>query len=212
VSRLRALDALSAYDRVYRFWYRLDSPAAAVPPLLLVEVRRSHRSLTLGDGTPVRLFDRIGVLHLDNERVATLHDGRRSPPAVGLEFRRQFLASLQNLALLSLPPGRLAGVCAFTAVTIFHHGLVRAGFEVEPNGLVWPASVGAYQRALLASLHPSGRSRLVRLGGTRAERLWISRERLLARYGLPADGTADGDPTSWPATRAAAGRLGRRAR
>ena len=202
MSPRRALDALSVYDRVYRFWYRLDSPAAAVPPLLLVEIRRNYRWRTLGDGTTVPRFGRIGVLHLNNERVAALHAGRPSPLAVGFEFRRQFLASLETLARLSAPGGRLAGVCAFTAVTIFHHALVRAGFGIEPGGLVWRASAGAYQRALLASLHPSGNSRLVGLGAARAERLWITREELLTRYGP--------EPAGWRAERdAGAARVGR---
>jgi hypothetical protein len=47
--------------------------------------------------------------------------------------------------------------------------------------------VTGYQRALLASLRPAGP---VRLGGAtyrHAQRLWISREKLLTRYGpLPA--------------------------
>jgi hypothetical protein len=171
---------------VYRYWCGLDTPRASVPPVLLVQVRRSDRSLTLADRSTVRRGDRIGTLHLDNERVMALHTGRPTPMALGLEFRRQVLASLHALALLCRPGSRLAQIQAFTAVTIFHRGLARVGFQVEPNGLAWPRPVGAYQRALLASLHPSGRPRLVHLGSGRAERLWISRERLLALYLSPA--------------------------
>jgi hypothetical protein len=42
-------------------------------------------------------------------------------------------------------------VVAYTAVTISHHGLARAGFEVEKGGVAFAALVGAYQRAPLAS-------------------------------------------------------------
>jgi hypothetical protein len=48
-----------------------------------------------------------------------------------------------------------------------------------------PYLTAAYQRALLAVLHPAGARRLRRLANTRAERLWLSRGRLLALYGAP---------------------------
>jgi len=38
-----------------------------------VEVRRSHRTLRLADGTIISHGDRIGVLHLNNDRVVDLH-------------------------------------------------------------------------------------------------------------------------------------------
>jgi hypothetical protein len=177
---------IAIYDRVYRYWCGLDTPRASVPPILLVQVHRSHRSLALADRSEVRRGDRVGTLHLNNERVAALHAGRPTPTALGLEFRRQFLASLHALAVLCGPAGRLAEVRAFTAVTIFHHSLTRVGFEIEPNGLAWPRCVGGYQRALLTSLHPSGQSRLAHLSSGRAERCWISRGRLLALYSSPA--------------------------
>jgi hypothetical protein len=142
--------------------------------------------VTLADRSEVRRGDRVGSLHLNNERVAALHAHCPTPAALGLEFRRQFLASLHALAVLCRPGNRLGEVQAFTAVTIFHHGLARVGFEIEPNGLAWPRWVGGYQRALLASLHPSGESRLIAPDSRRAERCWISRGRLLALYSSPA--------------------------
>ncbi len=54
---------------------------------------------------------------------------------------------------------------------------------MEDNAPAWPRLVAAYQRALLASLHPAGRVRLRGAAYQRARRLWISRENLLARYG-----------------------------
>jgi hypothetical protein len=127
--------AIAICDRVYRYWCGLDTPRATVPPLLLVQVHRSHRSVTLADRSEVRRGDRVGTLHLNNERVAALHADGLTPTALGLEFRRQFLASLHTLAVLCDPGSRLGEVQAFTAVTIFHHGLARSGFEIEPNGV-----------------------------------------------------------------------------
>ncbi len=162
-------------------WHGLDRPTAEVPPALRVETRRSYRTIHLADGTLVQRGEPIGVLHLDNTRIATIHDPGLSPMAVGLEFRRQLIESLESLAGEVRPGGRLADVAAFMAVTIFHHGLRRLGFDAEPDGLFWPRVTAAYQRALLASLHPDGVLRLARVGP--AARMCISRDRLLVLYG-----------------------------
>jgi hypothetical protein len=150
--------------------------------VLRVETRRSVVAVRLGGHTLVRSGERIGVLHLDNARVAALHEDGRPPMAVGLEFRRLLIESLGALAADARDGQRLAGLSAFTAVTIFHPGLRRLGFETQRNGLVWPRVTALYQRALLGSLHPDGVRRLHRAASTCAERLWISRDRLLALY------------------------------
>jgi hypothetical protein len=148
-----------------------------------VEVRRSRRTRTLADGTVLRRGESVGILHLDNGRVAALHheDGGCRP--VGLAFRRRFVASLEALAARATDGGDLAGVRAFAAVTIFG-GLERVGFaEAAGDGLRWVRCVAWYQRTLLATLHPAGAARPGLSSLTRARRLWISRERLLALHG-----------------------------
>lgn len=174
--------AIAVYDRVYRLSHGLESARSAVPPLLCVEVRRCHRDLLLPDSVRLRPRDRVGILHLNNEGVAAIHGNGRSPMAVGLEFRRQMRASLRTLAT-RVETGAFADVRAFAAVTIFHRLLRRLGFEIEPHGLWCPHLTGAYQRRLLAWLHPDGLTRLAHMATRRAERLWISRERLLVSYG-----------------------------
>lgn len=173
--------AVLTYDRLYRFFHHLDTPASEVGPVLRIELVCSLRARRLPDGMRVRPGDRIGALHLNNARIARLHEQERSPLSAGLEFRRQFFASLQALAALASPGGPLGGVRAFVATTILHDQLRRLGFEAEADGLVWPRLVAAYQRALLVSLHPG--ARLSRSSYRRARRLWVSRERLLARFG-----------------------------
>jgi len=189
-SRLPYYWAIVAYDRAYRFVHRLDTGQAAIGPALAIEVRRSRISRRLGDGTLVRRGDRIGILHLNNDFTVALHSDGLAPAAIGLEFRRRILTSLGALAILARPDERLADVRAFAATTIFHRGLTRLGFEVEPGGLAWPRLVAAYQRALLASLHPAGRRRLRRPAYQDARRLWISRAALLAHYGSTPSRTA----------------------
>lgn len=173
---------IAVCDWAYRLWHGLDRAPADVPPALRVDVRHHRRALVLGDGAAIRRGDRIGVLHMNNEQVVQLHVRSLTPMALGLEFRRQLFASLETLAILSRQGGRFQDIVAFTAVTIFHHGLARAGFEIEKDGVAFGPFTGAYQRALLASLHPAGRSRLLRLAEARPERLWISRGKLLALY------------------------------
>jgi len=70
--------------------------------------------------------------------------------------------------------------------TLSADALTALGFAPERDGLVWPGLVAAYQRALLATLHPGGGVRRGRPPWGRARRLWITREALLARYGYGA--------------------------
>ena len=182
---------IALYDRAYRLCRRLDTPSSEVGSTLLIEFRHAHRPIRLGDGTTIAPGDRIGVLHLNNDRVRALHVNGVSPMAVGVDFRRELIASLRALALLASPGGRAADAVAFAATTIFHHGLPRLGFDRDAVPPACPYLTTAYQRALLAVLHPAGAHRLLRLANTRAERLWLSRARLVALYGAPEHASRD---------------------
>jgi hypothetical protein len=74
-------------------------------------------------------------------------------------------------------PGRLMAPTKLRSLAI----LTRPG-----GGLMWPRLTAAYQRALLASLHPGGATRTLRLTTGRAERLWISSRTLRALDAAPA--------------------------
>ena len=174
--------AVMLYDRAYRAVHGLDRPPAQVGPALCVEVRRSRRARRLPDGTRVAGGDRIGVLHVNNARIAAVHVNGQPPLAIGLEFRRWLVTSLHELARLTADGGPLADVRAFYADTIFHRGLAHLGFRAERDGIVWPGLTAAYQHALMASLHPMGPLRFRRATHTRARRLWLTREELLSRY------------------------------
>jgi hypothetical protein len=178
-----SLHAIRAWDHVYRSWHDLDAPQARIGSVLRLEIRRSHRTVRLGDGEVVAVGARYGMLHLNNEALAALHQDASAPLAVGLRFRRELIDSLHALAMQVEPGGPLATLTAFAAITILHRGLARLGFERDRRRLAWPGITGAYQRALLASLHPLGARRLLRLAHCDAERLWMSRPRLLALYG-----------------------------
>ena len=175
--------AIPAYDWIYRVAHRLTAPVSEVGPVLRVEIRRSGWSLRLSDGTAIRRGDPVGFVHLNNDRVVALHSDGLSPISVGLEFRRRLIASLRALAALADADGRLAHLSAFAATTIFHEGLGRLGFETEADGLRWPKVVAAYQRALMASLHGDVPTGLHGSTYHHAERVWISRPKLIERYG-----------------------------
>ena len=175
---------LRGSDRAYRWLHGLSTPDAAVGPVLLVRITR-HRGppLTLADGTSVRRGDRIGDFHLDNERMAALHDGGRRSRWAGLAFRRAFHASLEALAKQTLAAPRYQGVRAFTTTTIFHEGTDLMGFEIRPLSRRFVARlVAAYERSLITHFHPLGRQRPGRFRFGEARQIWISREALVRRY------------------------------
>ena len=174
---------VALYDRVYRLCHRLDTPSSEIGSVLCIEFRCTRRALRLADGTLIAPGDPVGVLHMNNDGVRALYVNGGSPMTLGLVFRRQLIASLCALAARVEAGGRPAEAVAFAAITIFHHGLPRLGFERDPVPPAWSHLVGGYQRTLLAVLHPAGSDRIVRLANGRAERLWLSRARLLARYG-----------------------------
>ena len=165
-------------ERGLRWWRGVTDPAAQVGPVLAVVVRRNWRTVRLSDGTIVRPGERIGVVHVNNARIEALHQPGASPGRVGLQFRRQVVASLRELIRLSEPSQRLACVRAFCATTVFHGPLRRGGFErvVSDRPGSRLATLSFY--AVLAALHPQGLSPRHGAADRRVERVWISRERL----------------------------------
>jgi hypothetical protein len=175
---------IAVADRLYRRLNGLDHPRCQVGPVLRLKVRTSRRNVRLGDGTVVHRGDPIGALHLNNERVLGLHHECLPPTALGLEFRRRLLASLDELARLTDPGASLEHVVSFTATTVRHRGLGRLGFQPALGGSAGSAIIGAYQRAVCASLRPGERTRLdapIRRRA-RARQLWIPREELRTRF------------------------------
>ncbi len=187
--------AIAAYDRLYRWVNGLDQPGSLVGPVLRLKVRRSRRTVHLGDGSVVRRGERIGTIHLNNERVVALRADSPRSDVIGIVFRRQFLTSLGELGRLTDPGGPLAEVRAFSATTILHRGLGRLGFEPARKSSEGSAVIGAYQRALLASLRPARRARLDAAIRHRARELWISREALRARFRRSPHSTAAERPS-----------------
>jgi len=173
------------YDWSYRRLHRLDQPAARIEPVLSVQRCRRWRALRLADGTLLGRGATFGVLHLYNVRALALHGAGQNPAMIGFELRRLFLTSLRALAARATDGGPLARFEAYSVTTLFHHRLPILGFAPAPGDRpICRHVVSFYERALLSSLHPAGPARL-RSGARReARRLWISRQDLLARFGI----------------------------
>jgi len=184
---------LRCCDFAYRWLHGLTDPAAEAGPVLRVEVARYRGDpRTLADGTEIRPGDRIGILHLHNERVARLHGDGNNTSTAGLKFRRTFVASLRELARRLGESERYAGVKAFMAETIFHQGTRHVGFEILPlRGSARSRLVATYERVLVAHYHPLGRRRVRRLRVREARAIWISRNELLRRYGSESSVPSD---------------------
>jgi hypothetical protein len=175
---------LRCYDAFYRRLHGLTDPAAQLGEVLRVEAARYRGpAVMLADGTQVRRGDRIGVIHLNNERVARLHGDGSDTPTAGLKFRRAFVASLKELARQVAETDRYSGVKAFTAQTIFHQGTQRVGFEILPLARsVRTRLVAVYERSIMAHYHPLGYRRPGRPRVREARAIWISRNELRRRY------------------------------
>ena len=172
--------AVSVYDRAYRRVHRLDAPSAVVPPVLCVELRRSRRDFVLPDGVNVHRGDQIGMIHFDNRAVLAIHRATPRRTAVGIQLRRAIVASLNRLASECVADRRFGDVRAFCVVTIYDRLLRRLGFAVEEDAVWWPRLVAGYQRRLVSTLDPRGGRR--ERDAVRAERWWISRDRLIEQY------------------------------
>ncbi len=183
--------------RRLRIWEFSDDPDC----ILRVSINRSRLDAELADGTVVRRGDRIGLIHLWNERVPRI-------PTTGPDLEwarlasRSAVRSLRLLARYLLEAPDLDGIQAFggefgfvyTPVTLrFLH---RLGFEVfdprPPRGLwewiediamrIWPWLL----RRVFNPASLRGRT----LADMRRRPIWITRTTILRLYGpdaLPSD-------------------------
>lgn len=186
-----------AFDRRQRHRLHIREFSDDPDCILRVSISRSRLDAELADGTIVRRGDRIGLIHLWNERVPRI-------PATGPDLEwarvasRSAVRSLRLLARYLLETPDLDGIRAFggefgfvyTPATLrFLH---RLGFEVfdprPPRGLcewvediamrIWPWLLRRVFNP--ASLH--GRT----LADIRRRPIWITRTTILRLYGPDA--------------------------
>lgn len=149
----------------------------------------------LQDGTIIRTGDRVLEVHFRREalvpRTRGCHTARLAVLLLQLADR-----DVPRLARRLAEDPALREVRAAHALTLFHRGIRRYGFEVHP--MVDPAQpppgrwlaraaetwMTAWHRLLLARDHPQGRERVRGRGEVLVTRhVWVSRQALLRRYG-----------------------------
>ncbi len=172
------------YDKAYRWFHGVEDLPADDGGVVRIGVERYRgRQLTLSDGTSVRAGDPVGTIHFNNEAVAAIHKRTANPIRAGILILRAFEDSLETLAGLVKTCSPYREVKAFTATTIFYHGVERLGFEIfPPRSALFGRVVAAYERSLLARLHPLGASRARRKRFAEVRVIWISRAELYRRY------------------------------
>ncbi|MCD6289808.1 MAG: bacteriohopanetetrol glucosamine biosynthesis glycosyltransferase HpnI [Anaerolineae bacterium] len=207
-SQRRGLPALlekgiRSLDGLLRRCYHIHEFTEEEDCILRLALAKSGKEITLSDGTTIHRGDYVGELHLWNERVPPM------PPegpnlAWALAFQRQMERSLQCLATYVEAEPRFRHVKAFRGDLAFGSGdefdqLASAarhwGFDLldhrSPHGLTgrfvdfWHR---VYRWGLIWAFNP-GSLNSKRLSRLRPGEFWISRRKLLERYGTRQRGS-----------------------
>jgi hypothetical protein len=153
----------------------------------------------LSDGATVRAGDRVMELHFRREALLPLiQDG--DPRRVGLALLKLGDRDIPRLARALRDDPALRDVRALHALTLFHRGIGRWGFEVRPvdeplaeRWFTW------WHRLLMARDHPQGGAHIRQHQAKLVTRhVWASREALIRRYAADA---APGPPSRGPSGR-----------
>jgi hypothetical protein len=139
-------------------------------------------------GSVLRPGDTVLEIHFRREALAPLI-ATRDPARMGLELIKLGDRDIPRLALALETDPRLSSVRALHALTLFHRGIHRYGFEVHPvqewhlaRWFTW------WHRLVMARDHALGSARVAEhLDTLVTKHIWVSREAFLRRYG--ADGT-----------------------
>lgn len=152
--------------------------------------RHSGAELHLEDGTVIAPGELLMELHFRREALAPL--GKRPDPvSLGLSLIRLADREVPLLAhRLRTDPG-LSEIRAMHAISMFHRGIRRYGFEVLPlESRRQAAFLTWWQLKLLLRDHPAAADigRQIAAAGAREDNpwtvrhVWLSREALLRRY------------------------------
>ena len=142
-------------------------------------VRYRGAGHTFADGTAVTRGDKVGELHINNLRVAALHESRHA----GFRYRREVFRVLAALAKEVQTRPEYLALRAFGGPSLFWNEATLLGFEQWPVTRVAQWWNGAWERHLLARYHPAGRHRLAVGNRIESRQIWISRKTLIERWG-----------------------------
>ncbi|MBI3909864.1 MAG: hypothetical protein HY320_02910 [Armatimonadetes bacterium] len=157
------------------------------PEALLAMGSSKHwgRSVTLADGTVIRHGDPIAEFHFRRQALRLLDSGS-NPRPLGIGLYRLLKRDLPRLAAWVARDPRFADIRALHAISPFHYGAPRIGFEVMdlPTAFSgWCFTV--WQRGIMRRTHPRGAQRLTRHREEPvvSKQVWMSRARLMELWG-----------------------------
>jgi hypothetical protein len=180
-------DALPLCWRLFEGYFARTCGIESITPepdCLLAFNRVTYRGPELelhpGSGERLRAGDVFLEMHFRRQALLPLiRDGDPVRMAVGLLKLGD--RDFPRLAAAVESESRFADVKALHALTLFHRGIERYGFEVVPiaeRHLEWWFT--AWQRRLMARDHPGGRAHVrAHAGRLVARHIWLSRERLI---------------------------------
>lgn len=178
---LRALPyrCLNLWDNAYRRCHRLQ----AVGPMLYIgSVRYTAAVRRFADGTVLAPGDRLGTLHLNNARIATLDD-RRGRHLTAWQFARLLRDSLRALATFSLTPAGASFKVYHGTTWMRPHGLA-VGFSGKALPSGWRARLlRLHFRVLRAGFSPVGFRTVA--ADPEPRHFWITRTELHRYFGAP---------------------------
>lgn len=162
-------------------WRLQPVPHAPYDLLKIRFTRYNGRAIDLPDGTHVDRGDSIIELHFRNR--GFLEVGEKTPAWKYMQLIGQ---NLSALAQWMQEPDFPAAPHAIYGMTLLYRGAPRLGFMLRPR----PKSLRAYlerfyMTGLLVLYHRRGGARLLQgtTYGTYSQEVWMSRAKLLARYG-----------------------------
>lgn len=177
-------------ERWFERAYRTEPLAADDPACLFAFNLFPHqgREVQLQCGSVVRPGDTVLEIHFRREALAPLI-ATKDPARMGLELIKLGDRDIPRLAHALETDPRLTSVRALHALTLFHRGIQRYGFEIFPveewhlaRWFTW------WHRLVMARDHALGSSRVAEhLDTLVTKHVWISRDELVGRYG--AQGT-----------------------
>ncbi len=167
------------FERAYRL-----TPVSQEPDTLLAYNVSRHRGapVRLSDGRVVRRGDLVLELHFRREALLPLvREGDPARMAIGLLKLGD--RDAPRLAAALEARAELREVRALHALTLFHRGISRYGFEVQPvrnpleeRWFTW------WHRLLMARDHARGTERVrENLGALVTRHVWVSRESFIRR-------------------------------
>jgi hypothetical protein len=177
-------------ERWFEHAYRTELLVADDPSCLFAYNLYPHQgaAVVLQCGAAVRPGDTVLEIHFRREALAPLI-ATKDPTRMGLDLIKLGDRDIPRLAEALESDPRLGSVCALHALTLFHRGIHRYGFEVHPvkewhlaHWFTW------WHRLVMARDHALGSARVTaHLDTLVTKHIWVSREEFIRRYG--AEGT-----------------------